>query len=69
MEVLAGIPRDQGLTLEIDLWSDVETGVGTRLHVVGSFPGQPRILELDLRMFDINDPEIEVEEPIGAIPR
>ena len=69
VEVLAGIPRDQGLTLEIDLWSDVETGVGTRLHVVGSFPGQPRILELDLRMFDINDPEIEVEEPIGAIPR
>ena len=69
VDVLAGIPRDQGLLLEIDLWSDIETGVGTRLQVIGSFPGQPRILELDLQMFDINDPDITVEEPVGAIAR
>lgn len=69
VEVLAGIPRDQGLLLEIELWRDTETGVGTRLQVIGSFPGQPRILELDLQMFDVNDPGIAIEEPIGAIAR
>jgi len=66
-EVLSGIPRDQGLMLDIDIWSDVETGVGTRLEVTGGFPGRPGILHMDLRLFDINDPEITVEPPIGAI--
>ncbi|MQC17988.1 MAG: hypothetical protein DWG80_02800 [Chloroflexi bacterium] len=69
VEVLAGIPRDQGLLLDIELWSDTETGVGTRLQVVGGFPGQPRILEMDLQMFDINEPGITVDAPIGAITR
>ncbi len=68
-DLLSGIPRDQGLLLDIDLWSDIETGVGTRLRVIGSLPGKPDILELDLRIFDINDAEVVVEEPIGAIGR
>ncbi len=67
LDVLSGIPRDQGLLLEIDLWSDVETGVGTGLEVIGSFPNQPRILHLELQLHDLNDTSLAVEPPLGAI--
>lgn len=68
-EILAGIERGQGLELTIDLWADVETGVGIRLAAVGSFPGEEGLLSLDMELFDINDPTITVEPPNGAIER
>jgi len=67
LEVLSGIPRDQGLQLDIQLWSDVETGVGTGLEVIGSVPGHPHILHLELRLHDVNAPGLVVEPPVGAI--
>lgn len=67
--VLPGITRDQGLLVQIDIWTDLETGVGTRLIVNGRFEDRPGILELEMDLFDLNDPRIAVEEPTGAIGR
>lgn len=69
-EILAGVSRDRGMDLTIDLWADVETGVGSKLEVRGTFPGdaEPSIL-MKMELFDINSPEIKVEQPAGAIDR
>ncbi len=69
-EVLAGVSRDRGMDLRIELWSDIETRVGTKLEVRGTFPGdaEPSIL-LQMELFDLNDPEITVQQPAGAIGR
>ena len=58
------------MDLTIDLWADVETGVGSKLEVRGTFPGdaEPSIL-MKMELFDINSPEIKVEQPAGAIDR
>ena len=69
-EILAGVSRDRGMDLAIDLWADVETGVGSKLEVRGTFPGdlEPSIL-IKMELFDINSPDIKVEQPAGAIDR
>lgn len=65
--VLPGITRDQGLQVQIDIWTDLQTGVGTRLQVTGEFEDRPGILRLEMDLYDLNAPEITVDEPIGAI--
>jgi|GEM_PF-1579772 len=67
--VLPGISRDQGLLIQIDVWIDLETGVGTQLEVRGSYEGRPGVMHLKMELFDLNDPGITVEEPPGAIGR
>lgn len=67
--VLPAVARDQELRIQIDIWTDLETGVGTRLEVRGSFEDRPGILHLTMDLFDLNDPEITVDEPAGAIGR
>lgn len=65
--VLPGISLDQGLLVQIDIWTDLETGVGIRLEVRGAFEGRPGVLHVEMELFDLNDPEITVEPPLGAI--
>lgn len=68
-ELLAGITRGQGIELRIEVWSDTETGVGTKLQVTGTDPTAREVMSLDMTLFDLNDPDITVEEPPGAIGR
>lgn len=67
--VLPRLSRDQGLRVQIDVWTDLDTGVGIRLDVRGSFEHQPNVLHFTMDLFDLNDPEISVREPLGAIGR
>lgn len=67
--VLGGVPRDQGMELAIDIWADVETGVGIQLEVEGRHPDHAGGLHLLMQLFDLNDPTISVAPPVGAIGR
>ncbi|MGE3961844.1 MAG: hypothetical protein AB7F65_09205 [Dehalococcoidia bacterium] len=68
-EFLSAITRDQGLDLTIDIWNDTETGVGVKLRVEAIHPEGHGSMSLDIEMFDLNDPDITVEVPAGAISR
>ena len=67
MPILATMSQERGLIVEIDLWGDVETGVVTKIVVDGHFPDGPEQFQLVMEMFDLNDPQIVIEEPAGAI--
>jgi hypothetical protein len=67
MPILATMSQERGLIVDIDLWGDVETGVGTKIVVDGHFADKPDRFFLVMEMFDLNDPLIVIEEPPGAI--
>lgn len=54
-------------TLRIEAWPDVETGVALRSIVVGGTAEHPEAFRLVVELFDVNDPEIMVMEPEGAL--
>lgn len=51
----------------IDIWADVEFRMGTRLVATAATPTNPQALRLEMDLFDLNDPTIEIEVPRGAI--
>lgn len=52
--------------IEIYLWEDIEERVGTKLIVRAATPANPRALWLEMELFDLNDPAIEVNLPGGG---
>lgn len=61
--VLGVVPRDRGMEMTIDVWADLETGVGILLRVAGEYPDRDGRLSLEMRLLDLNDPSIVVEPP------
>lgn len=66
--VLAGVPRED-LRMQIDIWTDLETGVGTSLVFRGWYDDREGELLLDMRLNGLNDPAIAIDPPEGAIGR
>lgn len=54
-------------TVRVEVWTDMESGVAVRIILVAGSPEYPDALRLEMNLFDLNDPSIEVEVPIGAI--
>jgi hypothetical protein len=55
--------------LSVDVWTDIETGVAIRIALTGASERDPQALRFEINLFDLNDPNIIVEEPPGAIGR
>ena len=64
-EVLGEVERPERISIQ--LWTDVETGVGVRLIVEAGPIAAPMALRLEMELFDLNAPNLTVEEPRGAI--
>lgn len=56
-------------TVTLHVWTDIETGVATRIVLVAGSTENPQAFRLEMRLFDLNDPEIAIEVPEGAIGR
>ncbi len=56
-------------TYDIEVWTDMETGVAVRMRVTGGSTSDPDAFRLEMALFDLDDPTIEIEEPPAAIGR
>lgn len=54
-------------TVQVDVWTDTETGVAVRLILMAGTAEEPDAFALKLNLLDVNDPEIVVEPPADAI--
>lgn len=50
----------------LHLWGDVETGLAIRVLLVAASKDNPEAFVLEMDLFDLNDPTIEVTPPPGA---
>ncbi len=55
--------------VSVEVWTDQATGVAVRVILLAGSREQPDGFRLEMNLFDLNDPSVEVEEPVGAISR
>jgi hypothetical protein len=55
--------------IRMELWTDVETGVALRAILTAASADDPDALEVQIDMFDINEPSIEVTPPPEMLAR
>lgn len=56
-------------TVALEVWADVETAVATRITLTSRTATNPEAFKMTMNLFDLNDPGILIEEPVGAIGR
>jgi hypothetical protein len=55
--------------VNVEVWADVATSVATRIVLTARSEARTEAFRMTMDIYDINDPDILVEEPIGAIGR
>lgn len=51
----------------LELWADVETGIGVRLLLTAASATSDRAFVLQIDLYDFNDPSINIDEPEGVL--
>jgi len=67
-------PRDSTLpgvlppaSTRLEIWSDVETGIGVRLLLIAASATSERAFMIQIDLYDLNDPSIRIDEPAGIL--
>lgn len=55
--------------VRLEVWTDVTTAVATRIVLVARSATNPEAFKMTMNLYDLNDPAIAIEEPVGAIGR
>lgn len=55
--------------VSLEVWTDIETAVATRIILTARSETNPEAFKMTMNLYDLNDPEILIEEPVGAIGR
>jgi len=55
--------------ITVEVWNDIETAVAIRVIIRAATETNPEALLLQMDLWDLNDPSISVEPPVGAIGR
>lgn len=66
-ELFPGLLGSNQVTVEV--WNDIETAVAIRVIIRAATETNPEVLLLQMDLWDMNDPSISVEPPVGAIGR
>ena len=55
--------------VQVEVWTDVQTAVATRIVLTSRSQTNPEAFKLTMNLYDLDDPDILIEEPVGAIGR